>query len=163
MNEYYYEHQGQQAGPVAADQLITHGVNANSLVWHDGMSNWAPAATVPELLSFFLYIPPPLPAKIVPVAPSLPLFTAASPTNTVTDAISIPPQINQDEPIIIPQFSAAKNVTKWWHIVLYMIFVLFTIFFLRVCIKIGFYVLEKALSHVKTEMPSKDVGNRAVS
>jgi len=38
MNSYFYDHFGQQAGPVSGDQLITNGVTAETLVWREGMA-----------------------------------------------------------------------------------------------------------------------------
>lgn len=52
---YYINKEGQQAGPVAADQLPRYGVNAQTMVWKAGMTQWTKAADVPELQSI---IPP---------------------------------------------------------------------------------------------------------
>jgi membrane protease subunit (stomatin/prohibitin family) len=56
---------GQQAGPFDADGLrarIAAGeVNGQSLVWRQGMTNWAAAATVPEVAALLGAAPPPLP------------------------------------------------------------------------------------------------------
>jgi membrane protease subunit (stomatin/prohibitin family) len=59
---------GQQVGPLdaaALRQKIAAGeVNANTLVWKNGMPNWAPAASVPDvapLLTPSGSMPPPLP------------------------------------------------------------------------------------------------------
>ena len=54
MEEWHYSINGTQAGPVTADlvrELLSTGqMNpATDLVWKDGMSEWAAAATVPEL------------------------------------------------------------------------------------------------------------------
>ena len=67
---YYYEHDGQQAGPVEAGQLLARGVQPETLVWHAAMSEWAPAASVAELTSLFQAVPPPLPKR--PGPPPLP-------------------------------------------------------------------------------------------
>ncbi len=54
MGQYFYlTPQNEQKGPVEANQLVTLGVNANTLVWTEGMAQWAPAGQVQELASFF--------------------------------------------------------------------------------------------------------------
>lgn len=54
MSVWYYEHDGAQEGPVDADtlqRLVDEGVVAReTLVWRDGMADWAPAASVRGLL-----------------------------------------------------------------------------------------------------------------
>lgn len=60
-NYYYIDTNGQQAGPVMADELIQHGVTADTFVWREGMSNWEKASTVSELKSLFVQTPPPIP------------------------------------------------------------------------------------------------------
>ena len=64
--QYYYAHQGQQAGPVSFEQLralfANRTVNRESLIWKQGMSGWAPLKEVEELKAFLGgSTPPPLP------------------------------------------------------------------------------------------------------
>lgn len=40
---------GQQMGPMPAEQLRNYGLNPQSMVWGEGMPNWVAASTVPEL------------------------------------------------------------------------------------------------------------------
>ncbi len=37
------------AGPFSAQQLLESGLNADTLVWFEGLPDWVAAATVPEL------------------------------------------------------------------------------------------------------------------
>lgn len=66
---------GQQYGPFSINQLrqmVTQGqVNAQTLVWAQGMSQWTPAGLVPELVSLFS---PPVPGTIggAPTPPPIP-------------------------------------------------------------------------------------------
>lgn len=65
--QYYYAYNGQQAGPVSFEQLralfANRTVNKDSLVWKQGMSDWAPLKDVEELKAFLGgATPPPLPA-----------------------------------------------------------------------------------------------------
>ena len=56
---------GQQSGPHNLDalkQLIANKqVDADTLVWKQGMANWNAASTVPEVASLFNVTPPPIP------------------------------------------------------------------------------------------------------
>lgn len=49
---YYLDSANKQCGPVAADQLALHGVNAQSYVWREGMSEWKRACELPELTPY---------------------------------------------------------------------------------------------------------------
>jgi uncharacterized membrane protein len=52
MSNWSYVRNGQQAGPIdtaALQTLLTNGtLTADTLVWREGMSAWAPARTLPE-------------------------------------------------------------------------------------------------------------------
>lgn len=58
---------GQQAGPFeqnALQQLIQQGrITQDTLMWKQGMANWAPAKEIPELSGLFGSMPPPLPPR----------------------------------------------------------------------------------------------------
>ena len=47
-----------QQGPVEADRLVAFGVRPETLVWKQGMPQWAPASQVPELADLFYAQPP---------------------------------------------------------------------------------------------------------
>ena len=61
-NAYYVAANGQPTGPYALNvlqQMATAGqITAESLVWKNGMTEWAKAGTVDELKAFFAVIPP---------------------------------------------------------------------------------------------------------
>ena len=70
---YYYVENAQRRGPVAAEDLINCGVNAQTLVWKQGMANWAPAGEVEELKALFAPQPPafcPPPPQTPPAPPA---------------------------------------------------------------------------------------------
>jgi len=48
---YYITYRGQQIGPMTKEQLLNYDLNPNSMVWHEGMAEWAPAYTIPELMA----------------------------------------------------------------------------------------------------------------
>ena len=63
--QYFYAANGQQAGPVTYEGLsglfANKSIDANTLVWKQGMANWAALSTVPELQGLLGSVPPPLP------------------------------------------------------------------------------------------------------
>jgi type I restriction enzyme R subunit len=64
---YYVALNGQQSGPyplqILQQMIQTGTVNATSLVWFQGMSNWGAASSIPELAPLFA-MPPPLPPPL---------------------------------------------------------------------------------------------------
>lgn len=70
MNSYYYAGQdGQPYGPVDPGLLKNYGVTRETLVWCEGMADWAKAGDVPELASLFAVMPPPMPQAANAAAP----------------------------------------------------------------------------------------------
>jgi membrane protease subunit (stomatin/prohibitin family) len=65
--QWYIGSNGQQLGPFdqnGLQQQVGAGVlTPQSLVWHQGMAAWTPAAQVPELTPLFGATPPPLPPQ----------------------------------------------------------------------------------------------------
>ena len=63
--QYFYAANGQQVGPVTYEGLsglfANKSIDANTLVWKQGMANWAALSTVPELQGLLGSMPPPLP------------------------------------------------------------------------------------------------------
>lgn len=63
--QYYYAANGQQAGPVNFEALknlfAARSINAETLVWKQGMANWTSLQSVPELQNLLGSVPPPLP------------------------------------------------------------------------------------------------------
>lgn len=51
MAQWYIVFNGEQIGPMEENQLLAYGLNANSQVWTEGMPQWAPAYTLPDLMS----------------------------------------------------------------------------------------------------------------
>ncbi len=64
MEYHYVNEQNKKAGPVSVDELKSHGIKADTLVWCQGMGDWKPANQVEELKELFPTVPgspPPLP------------------------------------------------------------------------------------------------------
>ena len=49
---YFIVDNGQQAGPYTIDELVKRGLNSDTLVWAEGMTDWTPAWQVEELKSY---------------------------------------------------------------------------------------------------------------
>lgn len=89
MGKYYYLNaQNEQQGPAEAGELKGLGVTENTLVWTQGMPQWAPAGNVDELKQMFV----PVMEEMVP--PPAPTPTPA-PTQAYQPASSAP--VNQPE------------------------------------------------------------------
>ncbi len=63
MNYYYYEKDGEQLGPFSIEELKLNRINKNTLVWTEGMDEWAKAKTLIELKDILISLPPKLPKK----------------------------------------------------------------------------------------------------
>jgi len=71
--EYFYAAGNEQRGPHTLEQLFTVGLKPDTLVWHDGLPEWMPASTLPELATLFSAPQPqsvaPAPRATPPAAP----------------------------------------------------------------------------------------------
>lgn len=67
MKQYYYVTEAdEQVGPVTMEQLRAAGIKRDTLVWSEGMADWADAEQLPELAELFAapsLCPPPLPHR----------------------------------------------------------------------------------------------------
>lgn len=108
MGQYFYlTPQNEQKGPVEASQLTALGVNANTLVWTEGMAQWTPAGQVQELASFFApaaqpatpptpsyaaqqVAPQPAPQPAQQAAPQSVVYVQTNPSGTSQPAIPKP-------------------------------------------------------------------------
>jgi hypothetical protein len=82
MSDWYYAVDNEQKGPINESELkanfATNKLPTDTLVWKDGMDNWAPANQV----AAFSFRPPPAPAKVQPAPAAAP---AAVPAPVVTE------------------------------------------------------------------------------
>lgn len=68
---YYIAQGNEQRGPFTAEQLQAGGLRADTLVWREGMAQWQPAQSVPELQPLVM---------VAPVSYAAPLaYTSAPP------------------------------------------------------------------------------------
>ncbi|MBD5201253.1 MAG: DUF4339 domain-containing protein [Bacteroidales bacterium] len=49
---WYIMNNGQQVGPMPAAGLVSYGLNPSSMVWRQGMAQWMPAGSCPELAPY---------------------------------------------------------------------------------------------------------------
>ncbi len=49
-DKWYIQYNGQQVGPMSANQLLSYGLTPNTMVWREGSPEWVPAYMVPELM-----------------------------------------------------------------------------------------------------------------
>ncbi len=61
MKYYYHEKDGEQLGPCSKEELKLYRINKNTLVWTEGMDEWAKAKTLSELNDILISLPPELP------------------------------------------------------------------------------------------------------
>ena len=52
--QYFMIIDGQQRGPFQRDMLVMQGLRPDTYVWREGMLNWAPASTMPELADLLI-------------------------------------------------------------------------------------------------------------
>ena len=63
MAQYYLAKDGQRIGPLSVEQLLQNGLTPESLVWTDGMTDWAPAGNIAELANAMAPAPAPQPVQ----------------------------------------------------------------------------------------------------
>ncbi len=51
--EYYIASNGQNLGPYTVEQLVQQRITPDTMLWAQGMPNWAPASQIPELKQLF--------------------------------------------------------------------------------------------------------------
>jgi len=66
MKYYYYVKEEQQFGPFTLEEIQAQKIKKSTLIWADGMEDWAAAETVEELKDFLVSAPPPIPKKTQP-------------------------------------------------------------------------------------------------
>jgi uncharacterized membrane protein len=113
MSSWYYAKDSQQCGPVNESELkellATGKLAAAVFVWRDGMADWAPADTLPELQ----FRPPPIPAVQSPFVPPT-AVAAAAPSVMTTETSSAPepaaePAAAAKEPAVYDQADIETN------------------------------------------------------
>jgi Flp pilus assembly protein TadD len=60
--QYYIGFGNERRGPFELDQLLAHGVQPETLVWHQGLTNWVRAVEVAEIKELLISTRPPVPS-----------------------------------------------------------------------------------------------------
>lgn len=61
--QYYLWLEGVRKGPLSLEELKENGLEADTLVWREGLSGWAKASEVEELADLLASIPPSPPSE----------------------------------------------------------------------------------------------------
>lgn len=51
MSGWYLIYNGQQIGPMTKENILAYNPTKDTMVWKDGMENWQPIYTIPDLMS----------------------------------------------------------------------------------------------------------------
>lgn len=51
--QYFYLDGNNQVGPLSLEALISSGISSDTYVWYEGLTEWLPAASLPELQVHF--------------------------------------------------------------------------------------------------------------
>jgi hypothetical protein len=60
MKKFFYSEGENNFGPFSLEEIKNKGITKETLVWHEGLENWKPAKTIPELNTLFNIEQPPL-------------------------------------------------------------------------------------------------------
>jgi GYF domain 2 len=106
---WFYFEAGERRGPVTIEELVGALLSAPNprdvLVWREGMADWQPAGTVPEVQRKLPSAMPPAPPS--PMPPAVP--RAVPPLPPV-------PRVASPEPVIAPVFyKTAESVAKLYR------------------------------------------------
>jgi tetratricopeptide (TPR) repeat protein len=85
MKYYYYAYNDQQLGPFTVEELKAKRLKKSTLVWTEGMQDWASANDIEQLKDILISEPPPLP-KNETASPSVETILITHKPSSVTSA-----------------------------------------------------------------------------
>ena len=138
---YYIDSNGQQQGPVAANDLPRNGVTPQTPVWRQGMSGWQQAGTVAELSAVFAPQQPTYAPQQPIYAPQQPIYALQQPTYAPQQPTYAPQQPKNGFEWFVKavkqyvDFSGRARRKEYWY------FTLFYLIFGIVTCYIGFLAL----------------------
>ena len=94
MKQYYIIRNDQQAGPYTLEELAAMEITPDTVVWTEGMTDWAPAREVSELNSLFtrsVQTPPSYGAPAAPQYHREPQYSRPPQYNTPAEQPPMPP------------------------------------------------------------------------
>ncbi len=61
MKKYYYTDGANSFGPFTLEELQEKNIGRETMIWYEGVADWQPAGTLPELFDQLESVPPPIP------------------------------------------------------------------------------------------------------
>jgi len=71
MKQYYIYLEAGQTGPLTFEELKQYKITSETMVWHEGLTEWQKANTLEEFKPLLTQLPPPI-LKPAPIPPPLP-------------------------------------------------------------------------------------------
>ena len=91
MSVWYILYNGQQIGPMTRENIRAYNPSRDTMVWREGMANWQPLYTVPELMEIINGMPPTPGLKPEPgvMPPGTPMNTYSPKSKTTAGILAI--------------------------------------------------------------------------
>lgn len=91
MSVWYILYNGKQVGPMTKENLLAYRPNPDTMVWKEGMENWQPIYSIPELMEIVNGMPPT--ANVYPqpgvTPPTTPPFSYSSKDKTTAGILAL--------------------------------------------------------------------------
>ncbi len=87
MNKYFLTDGKKNYGPYTLEELRTKNITRETMVWYEGMTDWQPAGTLPELSELFAHTPPSAPFAAAGSTPTLPVNPQIPPKTWLVESI----------------------------------------------------------------------------
>jgi len=89
MKKYFYSDGVNKHGPYSINELRTKKITRETKVWFQGLNDWRPAGTIPELSSLFSFEPPPIPDPEVHFEPTQNFSNQKPPKTWLVESILV--------------------------------------------------------------------------
>lgn len=87
MTHFFYADNNQQYGPFTFQELQTKNITPETLVWHEGLTDWTPAGNLTALKDMFTSLPPVIPTDVNKPVTDDPYKNHPKPNNNLALAI----------------------------------------------------------------------------
>jgi hypothetical protein len=61
MTKYFYQSGSEKHGPFSFEEFKNENIGKETLIWHEGLTDWTPAKNIKIFVDIFELSPPPLP------------------------------------------------------------------------------------------------------
>lgn len=93
MANWYIVYNGQRIGPMPKENLLAYHPNPDTMVWTEGMANWQPLYTVPELMELINGMPANNPYQPIQggnqMPPNVPMNSYSSKSKTTAGILAL--------------------------------------------------------------------------